>query len=136
MSNGRNQFKVYLWFPSQADVAALRWGYKKGRELISRLRYFRGALPPAHPQFKEGSPAALTQTAPVPIDAPKIQYSAEDDAAIDANLRYMGELTTAFSWINANLRLKSTLPGMPSVSIRLTAAVLTHCSFYSWEPPP
>ncbi|KAJ7436330.1 GMC oxidoreductase-domain-containing protein [Mycena latifolia] len=70
-----------------ADVAALRWGYKKGRELIRRLPAFRGALTPAHPQFSQDSPAALTDTEPVPIDAPRVAYSAEDDKVIDANIR-------------------------------------------------
>ncbi|KAJ7123137.1 GMC oxidoreductase-domain-containing protein [Mycena epipterygia] len=69
------------------DIAALRWGYKKGRELIRRMPAFRGALPPAHPQFAADSPAALADTGPVPFDAPKIVYSAEDDKAIDENIR-------------------------------------------------
>ncbi|KAJ6605452.1 GMC oxidoreductase-domain-containing protein [Mycena vulgaris] len=68
-------------------VAALRWGYKKGRELIRRLPAFRGTLTPAHPQFFLDSPAALTETDPVPMEAPRVIYSAEDDTAIDANLR-------------------------------------------------
>lgn len=57
---------------------------------------FRAALPPAHPQFPEGSKAALTEAGPVPIDAPKIEYSAEDDAAIDVNVRNMGKLYSLF----------------------------------------
>ncbi|KAJ7045930.1 GMC oxidoreductase-domain-containing protein [Mycena alexandri] len=69
------------------DVAALRWGYKKGRELIRRLPAFRGALPPAHPQFAADSPAALTESGPIALDAPKVVYSAEDDKAIDTYLR-------------------------------------------------
>ncbi|KAJ7187783.1 GMC oxidoreductase-domain-containing protein [Mycena filopes] len=71
----------------KGDVAALRWGYKKGREILRRLPAFRGALPPAHPAFAASSPAAHTDTAPVALDAPKIVYSAEDDKAIDAYLR-------------------------------------------------
>ncbi|KAJ6588684.1 GMC oxidoreductase-domain-containing protein [Mycena capillaripes] len=69
------------------DIAALRWGYKKGRELLRRMPAFRGALTAAHPQFPEGSPAALTETGPILLDAPKIVYSAEDNKAIDENLR-------------------------------------------------
>ncbi|KAJ7187803.1 GMC oxidoreductase-domain-containing protein [Mycena filopes] len=74
---------------AQSDVAALRWGYKKAREIIRRMPAFRGALPPAHPQFAADSPAAaaLTETSPVAISAPNIVYSAADDAAIDANIR-------------------------------------------------
>ncbi|KAK0432723.1 GMC oxidoreductase-domain-containing protein [Armillaria borealis] len=72
-----------------ADVAALRWGYKKGRELIRRLGVYRGPLAPAHPQFAAGSAAAaaLAENGPVALDAPKITYSKEDDEAISANVR-------------------------------------------------
>ncbi|KAJ7045906.1 alcohol oxidase [Mycena alexandri] len=72
---------------AQSDVAALRWGYKKAREIIRRMPAFRGALVPAHPQFAANSPAALTETQPVALTAPNIVYSAADDAAIDANIR-------------------------------------------------
>ncbi|KAF9041897.1 alcohol oxidase [Hymenopellis radicata] len=74
---------------NHADVVALRWGYKKGRELIRRMSMFRGALVPAHPRFTAGSdPAeALGESKPVSLDAPKIVYSAEDDKAIDDNAR-------------------------------------------------
>ncbi|KAJ7210036.1 GMC oxidoreductase-domain-containing protein [Mycena pura] len=72
---------------NDCDLAALRWGYKKGRELIRRLPSFRGALVPGHPQFAPDSPAALTETGPVPLDAPKVVYSAEDDKAIDDYVR-------------------------------------------------
>ncbi|KAK0202268.1 GMC oxidoreductase-domain-containing protein [Desarmillaria ectypa] len=72
-----------------ADVAALRWGYKKGRELLRRMGVYRGPLAPAHPQFTAGSPAAaaLTENRPVALDAPKIIYSKEDDEAIATNIR-------------------------------------------------
>ncbi|KAJ7039912.1 GMC oxidoreductase-domain-containing protein [Mycena alexandri] len=70
-----------------ADVAALRWAYKKGRELNRRLPSFRGVFFAGHPQFPEGSAAAVDETAPVSLDAPKIVFSAEDDKAIDAYLR-------------------------------------------------
>ncbi|PBK85827.1 alcohol oxidase [Armillaria gallica] len=72
-----------------ADVAALRWGYKKGLELIRRLGVYRGPLAPAHPQFAAGSPAAaaLAENGPVALDASKITYSKEDDEAIEANIR-------------------------------------------------
>ncbi|KAJ7187780.1 GMC oxidoreductase-domain-containing protein [Mycena filopes] len=72
---------------AQSDVAALRWGYKKAREIIRRMGVFRGALVPAHPQFAANSTAALTETGPVPLSAPNVVYSAEDDAAIDAYIR-------------------------------------------------
>ncbi|KAJ8489460.1 hypothetical protein ONZ45_g13566 [Pleurotus djamor] len=66
-----------------ADLAALRWGYKKSREFIRRLPLFRGAFPPVAPAFAEDSPAALKDNAPVDISAPDIVYSEADDKAID-----------------------------------------------------
>ncbi|THU99422.1 alcohol oxidase [Dendrothele bispora CBS 962.96] len=71
----------------QSDVAALRWGYKKGREILRRMPGFRGAFVPAHPQFPEGSSAALNETGPVSLDAPNVVYSPEDDEAIDIYIR-------------------------------------------------
>ncbi|KAJ7187268.1 alcohol oxidase [Mycena filopes] len=83
---------------AQSDVAALRWGYKKGREIIRRMPVFRGALVPAHPQFAANSSAALTETGPVAIDAPNVVYSAADDAAIDAYIRaFVGTSWHSFS---------------------------------------
>ncbi|KAJ7653459.1 GMC oxidoreductase-domain-containing protein [Mycena rosella] len=81
------------YLSNPADVSALRWAYKKGRELTRRMPAFRGAFAPAHPQFAADSPAALTETRPVPVDAPNIVYSAEDDKAIDANIRQMVQTT-------------------------------------------
>ncbi|KAF7299985.1 hypothetical protein MKEN_01320600 [Mycena kentingensis (nom. inval.)] len=77
----------YLSHP--ADVAALRWGYKKGRELMRRLPVYRGPLAAAHPQFPQSSAAAAwdSETSPVALDAPKFTYTAEDDAAIDLHTR-------------------------------------------------
>ncbi|KAJ6556748.1 GMC oxidoreductase-domain-containing protein [Mycena vulgaris] len=72
---------------SPAHVIALRWAYKKCRELTRRLPSFCGALRPAHPKFAQDSPAALTDVGPLPLEAPKIVYSAEDDEAIDTNVR-------------------------------------------------
>ncbi|KAJ7904840.1 hypothetical protein B0H13DRAFT_2233870 [Mycena leptocephala] len=61
------------------DVVALRWAYKKCREFTRRLPSFRGALVPAHPQFSQDSLAALTETETVPLEAPNIVYTAEDE---------------------------------------------------------
>ncbi|KAJ6463036.1 GMC oxidoreductase-domain-containing protein [Mycena vitilis] len=72
---------------SIADVQAMRWAYKKSREIVRRLPSFRGAFVPAHPQFAENSPAALVENNTVSMNAPKVVYSAEDDAAIDMYLR-------------------------------------------------
>ncbi|KXN81084.1 Alcohol oxidase [Leucoagaricus sp. SymC.cos] len=67
-----------------SDIAILRWAYKHSREIMRRLPIYRGAVPQSHPQFPDGSGAVTTtETNPVPISAPKIAYTAEDDSAID-----------------------------------------------------
>ncbi|KIY51711.1 alcohol oxidase [Fistulina hepatica ATCC 64428] len=67
-----------------ADIAVLRWGYKKGREIIRRMPVYRGEYLSGHPKFKEGSAAACQSEAKsVPTGAPDIVYTEEDDRAID-----------------------------------------------------
>ncbi|KAJ6477262.1 alcohol oxidase-like protein [Mycena vulgaris] len=68
-------------------------GIQKCRELTRRLPAFRGALGPAHPQFSQDTPAALSDVGPIPLEAPKIVYSAEDDKAIDTNVRQSVQTT-------------------------------------------
>ncbi|KAH9481245.1 Alcohol oxidase [Psilocybe cubensis] len=68
----------------QADLAVLAWGYKRAREVARRMKYFRGELAVGHPLFPAGSAAAVgKETKPLPIDAPPIVYTTEDDLAID-----------------------------------------------------
>ncbi|KAJ6477240.1 GMC oxidoreductase-domain-containing protein [Mycena vulgaris] len=111
-----------------ADVVALRWAYKKCRELTRRLPAFRGALGPAHPEFSQESPAALTDVGPVPLEAPKIVYSTEDDKAIDANVYVLLQLGTCAmkslaqggvvdSKLNGHLSLRCATPTPPTADI-------------------
>ena len=78
---------------SEADIAALRWGYKKARELGRRMEFFQGeVIGPGHPVFPAGSAAACgAASGPVPIDAPDIVYSAEDEAALELFSRNAGK---------------------------------------------
>lgn len=50
---------------------------------------YRGELPSGHPRFPAGSAAAAQPAAdgPVAADAPRIRYTAEDDAAIERAVR-------------------------------------------------
>ncbi|THU94382.1 hypothetical protein K435DRAFT_798942 [Dendrothele bispora CBS 962.96] len=99
-----------------ADVAALRsWGYKKGLELVRRMSVFRGALTPAHPQFAQGSKAAeaVSATGPVAVDAPKVQYTEEDDKAIDKNMRQV----VGTSWHSGIQNLKVADMSIPPSNV-------------------
>ncbi|KAF8622855.1 hypothetical protein AX15_006699 [Amanita polypyramis BW_CC] len=67
-----------------ADIGTLRWAYKKGREIIRRMKLYRGEYSPGHPRFPEGSTARCKPAeGPVDVDAPDIAYSKEDNDAID-----------------------------------------------------
>ncbi|KAE9385301.1 alcohol oxidase [Gymnopus androsaceus JB14] len=81
-----------------ADVAILRWGYKRGREIARRMRSFRGEIPAGHPKFPSSttttSSVASSAPGPIDIDTPDIVYSAEDDKAIDDHHR----ATVSTSW--------------------------------------
>jgi alcohol oxidase len=68
------------------------WAYKFSREIALRLPHFRGEPPALHPAFAPGGTAAIIDNAegPVPFDAPRIVYSEEDDAALEAYVRATG----------------------------------------------
>ncbi|KAJ7130938.1 GMC oxidoreductase-domain-containing protein [Mycena filopes] len=66
------------------DLAVLRWMYKWSREMARRMDAYRGEYALEHPKFGAGSAAACAKAnGPVPMDAPDIVYSPEDDEAID-----------------------------------------------------
>jgi alcohol oxidase len=79
-----------------ADVKTLTWAYKYSREIARRMPYFRGEPPAVHPAFAPGSAAAIVAHAegPVAFDAPRIEYSEEDERALEAYARATGECKT------------------------------------------
>ena len=74
-----------------ADVKLLTWGYKFTREIARRMSIFRGEPHALHPAFAPGSPAQVVAHAegPVAFDAPRIEYSEEDERALEAYARAM-----------------------------------------------
>lgn len=79
----------YLTDKDDIDTKKHIWAYKTSRELFRRMGIYRGELPSGHPRFPAGSPAAVQPVAdgPVAADAPRIQYTAEDDRAIEQAIR-------------------------------------------------
>ena len=67
----------------------LVWGYKKAREIIRRAAFYRGEVPETHPRFPEGSKAGCQKFEDrLPAgEVANLEYSAEDDAAIEQFLR-------------------------------------------------
>jgi hypothetical protein len=75
----------------EADVLALRWMYKHLREVARRMPFYRGEVLDCHPAFPAGSGATCKpENDPVDINAPKLVYTVEDDAAIDEYHRRTG----------------------------------------------
>ena len=81
----------FLNHPS--DIKKQLWGYKMSREIARRLPYVKGELELGHPKFKEGSAAALA-SGPLSGTVTDIEYSKEDDAAIEDWIR--GNLNTTW----------------------------------------
>ncbi|KAK0203521.1 hypothetical protein DFS33DRAFT_1374034 [Desarmillaria ectypa] len=74
-----------------ADVLALRWAHKRGRELARRMGAYHGEHKPDHPSFSERSSAIIGDASgPIDIDAPDIVYSADDGKITDAYHRANG----------------------------------------------
>jgi choline dehydrogenase-like flavoprotein len=88
----------FLNHPS--DIKKQLWAYKLTREIARNLPYYRGELGLGHPKFPEGSQAALladlslsgpnphlNTASSAPGALPKLQYTTEDDAAIEDWIR-------------------------------------------------
>lgn len=73
----------------EVDVAALVWAYKKSREIMRRTNYYRGEPAISHPEFPAGSHAALVsfEKSPKEHEVKNLEYSKEDDAAIERHIR-------------------------------------------------
>lgn len=71
------------------DVKKHIWAYKLQREIMRRMSIFRGELAATHPKFSSESKAAIIEKAdgPVPMDAARLEYTSEDDKAIEENAR-------------------------------------------------
>lgn len=69
------------------DLKKQVWAYKKSREIMRRTAMYHGEVALGHPTYPTGSKAASTdEPAGESVDA-DIQYSAEDDKAIEQFIR-------------------------------------------------
>ncbi|KAF8462186.1 alcohol oxidase-like protein, partial [Russula ochroleuca] len=77
------------YLESMADVKTLTWGYKFSREIARRMPYFRGEPAARHPAFAPGSAAAIIPHAEghIAFDTPRIEYSEEDERALETFAR-------------------------------------------------
>ena len=79
----------YLKDENDIDLKKHIWAYKLQREMWRRMSIFRGEHAGTHPNFPSGSKAAVVEKADGPIaDGDKrVEYSAEDDKAIEQKVR-------------------------------------------------
>ncbi|KAK3328178.1 alcohol oxidase-like protein [Cercophora scortea] len=83
----------FLADKDDADVKALVWAYKKNREIMRRTPYYRGEVASGHPKFPPGSKAACVELDAALSEVKDIEYSAEDDAAIEQLVREITNTT-------------------------------------------
>ena len=69
------------------DIKTHLWVYKVQREMARRLPYYRGEVEGGHPKFSECSDAYLNQNSDGKPVTKDIEYSHEDDEAIEAFIR-------------------------------------------------
>ncbi|KAH7258806.1 GMC oxidoreductase-domain-containing protein [Fusarium solani] len=69
------------------DLKTQVWAYKKQREIMRRTAMYRGEVTLGHPRFPDGSAAACVETDAPLSDVQDLQYSSEDDKAIEQWLR-------------------------------------------------
>ncbi|EMD35142.1 hypothetical protein CERSUDRAFT_139982 [Gelatoporia subvermispora B] len=70
------------------DLAILNYGYKRAREFARRMPAYRGEFAPMHPSFPEGSKVACRMdTKPVSVDEPDLEYTPEEEKAIEEYTR-------------------------------------------------
>ena len=79
----------WLKDPNEIDVKKHIWAYKLQREMWRRMSIFRGELAATHPRFPSGSKAAVIEKADGPVgdDANRIEYTPDDDKAIEQKVR-------------------------------------------------
>ena len=79
----------YLKDANDIDLKKHIWAYKLQREMWRRMSIFRGELASSHPRFPAGSKAVVVEKADGPIGKGKerIEFSAEDDKAIEQKIR-------------------------------------------------
>jgi alcohol oxidase len=79
----------WLKDPGDVDVKKHIWAYKLQREMWRRMPFFRGELKGNHPNFPEGSKAAVLEKSdgPTAKGDERIEYSVEDDKVLEQKIR-------------------------------------------------
>lgn len=73
--------------PDDIDIQKAMWAYKKQREVMRRLKVYRGEYAPGHPPFSKCSDARLVETDGPLTDVKDIVYTPQDDAVLEKWIR-------------------------------------------------
>lgn len=74
-----------FWADNDLDLKQHMWMYKKSREIVRRMETFDGEVAVGHPSFPSGLKASVVDSKIT--DVQDIEYTPEDDEAIEAWLR-------------------------------------------------
>ncbi|KAH8661137.1 hypothetical protein BGZ61DRAFT_485491 [Ilyonectria robusta] len=77
----------YLNDAHDIDLKKQLWAYKKQRAIMRRTAMYRGEVAAGHPRFPAGSAAACVDLDEPLRDVQDLEYSAEDDKAIEQWIR-------------------------------------------------
>ncbi|VUC33986.1 unnamed protein product [Clonostachys rosea] len=77
----------YLNDKHDIDLKKQLWAYKKSREIMRRTAMYRGEVEAGHPAWPAGSKAASAVLKEALTDVKDVEYSAEDDKAIELWIR-------------------------------------------------
>jgi alcohol oxidase len=77
----------YLSDKHELDLKKQVWAYKRSREIMRRTKMYRGEVEAGHPTWPEGSKVASTDMTEALSDVKDLEYSAEDDKAIEQWVR-------------------------------------------------
>ncbi|KAI0643101.1 alcohol oxidase-like protein [Trametes meyenii] len=76
------------YLDSPEDMALHKWGYKRTREYARRLKSYRGEVAMRHPAFSPTSKVAVgPHDGPVSVTAPDLEYSSEDEKALEEYIK-------------------------------------------------
>ena len=78
-------------------MALLKWGYKRAREFARRMTCYRGEYVANHPTFSQDSVALCKEEIkPISSDSADLEYTEEDEKAIDTYTRKYGQRPSIF----------------------------------------
>lgn len=83
----------FLTDKGDIDLKKQLWAYKRSREIMRRTELYRGEIPAGHPNFPPSSKAVCVDLSERLENVEDVEYSQEDDKAIEQFIRERVETT-------------------------------------------